>query len=44
MERPWLLFDETGKPACLFCASGKGSEPYNFEGETFIVAQEMKEI
>ncbi len=44
MERPWLLFDEKGKPAYLFCASGKGSNPYSFEGETFIVAQEMKDV
>ena len=44
MERPWLLFDEQGKPTYLFCASGKGPHPYSFEGETFIVAQEMKEI
>ena len=44
MERPWLLFDAQGKPIYLFCASGKGPNPYGFEGETFIVAQEMKEI
>ena len=44
MERPWLLFDEQGKPTYLFCASGKGPNPYGFEGETFIVAQEMKKI
>ncbi len=41
MERPWLLFDEEGKPTYLFCASGKGPDPYSFQGETFIVAQEM---
>jgi len=41
MERPWLLFDEAGKPCYLFCASGKGSNPYSFEGETFIVAQQV---
>lgn len=41
MERPWLLFDENGKPDWLFCASGKGPDPYSFQGETFIVAQKM---
>lgn len=43
MERPWILFDEDGKPSYLFCASGKGPNPYSFQGETFIVAQEMKQ-
>lgn len=41
MERPWILFDEDQKPVCLFCASGKGPNPYGFEGETFIVASQM---
>ncbi len=44
MERPWLLFDEKGNPSYLFCASGKGPDPYSFQGETFIVAQEMKAL
>lgn len=44
MERPWLLFDEQHKPIYLFCASGKGPDPYSFQGETFIVAQKMTEI
>ena len=44
MERPWLLFDEDGNPSYLFCASGKGPHPYGFEGETFIVAQEVKKL
>lgn len=44
MERPWLLFDEDGNPSYLFCASGKGPHPYSFEGETFIVAQEVKKL
>ena len=44
MERPWLIFDEQGKPDYLFCASGKGQDPYSFQGETFIVAQKMIEI
>lgn len=41
MERPWLLFDESGKPEYLFCASGAGENPYSFRGRTFVVAQEM---
>lgn len=43
LERPWLLFDEQQKPTYLFCASGNGPNPYSFEGETFIVAQEVTE-
>ena len=43
MERPWLLFDETGKPTYLFCASGAGPHPYSFEGKTFVVARKLKE-
>lgn len=41
MERPWILFDDTGKPDYLFCASGAGENPYSFQGRTFIVAQKM---
>ncbi len=41
MERPWILFNEAGEPDWLFCASGKGPNPYSFEGETFIVAQKF---
>ncbi len=41
MERPWVLFDEKGTPTHLFCASGAGSNPYSFEGRTFITAQEL---
>lgn len=37
LERPSLLFDEIGRPTHLFCASGYGKEPYDFEGNTFIV-------
>ena len=44
MERAWVLFDEDGKPQWLYNASGKGPNPYSFEGETFIVAQKMIEI
>lgn len=41
MERPWVLFDENGKPTHLFCASGAGSNPYSFQRRTFITAQEL---
>ena len=41
MERPWVLFDDNGKPTHLFCASGAGSDPYSFEGRTYIVVQEL---
>lgn len=37
LERPSLLFDEKGNPAYLFCASGNGSAPYQFEGKTYVV-------
>lgn len=42
MERPWVLFDEQGNPTHLFCASGAGSNPYSFEGRTFILAQKLQ--
>lgn len=42
-ERPSLLFDENGKPTHLFGASGNGTEPYQFEGETFIVCLKLEE-
>ena len=37
LERPSLLFDKKGQPAYLFCASGNGSAPYQFEGKTYVV-------
>lgn len=43
LERPSLLFDENGKPTHLFCASGYGSNPYDFEGNTFIVCMKLEE-
>lgn len=42
LERPSILFDENGTPTHLFCASGNGSNPYDFEGNTFIVCMELK--
>ena len=42
LERPSLLFDETGKPTHLFCASGNGTEPYIFDGNTFVVCMKLK--
>lgn len=44
MERTWVLFDEDGKPAYLFNASGAGSSPYSFEGKTYVVAQKFEKI
>ncbi len=42
LERPSLLFDQNGKPTHLFCASGYGSSPYNFEGNTFVVCMKLE--
>lgn len=44
LERPSILFDENGKPTHLFCASGDGSNPYNFETSTFIVCMKLEEV
>lgn len=41
MERPSLLLDAQGNPAYLFCASGYGTEPYSFEGNTFIICMKL---
>ena len=37
LERPGLLFDGQGRPTHLFCATGHGRQPYDFEGGTYIV-------
>lgn len=42
LERPSLLFDEEGNPTHIFCASGFGAQPYNFEGNTFIVCMKLE--
>ncbi len=42
LERPSLLFDEHGKPTHLFCASGNGQHPYDFQGNTFVVSMELE--
>lgn len=44
LERPSILFDENGKPTHLFCASGYGSNPYDFAGNTFIVCMKLEEV
>ena len=44
LERPSILFDENGKPTHLFCASGNASQPYDFEGNTFIVCMKLEEV
>ena len=38
LERPWILFDAKNRPARLFCATGNGSAPYAFEGNTYIIS------
>ena len=43
LERPSVLFDENGNPTHLFCASGNGSAPYDFQGNTFVLSMELKE-
>ena len=42
LERPSVLFDEEGNPTHIFCASGYGSIPYNFEGNTFITCLKLE--
>lgn len=41
LERPSILFDENGTPTYLFCASGNGPTPYDFQGNTFVVCIEL---
>ena len=42
LERPYLLFDESGKPTHLFCASGNASTPYDFRDNTFILCMTLE--
>lgn len=42
LERPSLIFDENGIPTHLFCASGYGPNPYDFDGNTFVVCMELQ--
>lgn len=42
LERPSILFDENGTPTHLFCASGNGAAPYDFQGNTFILCMELE--
>ena len=42
LERPSLLFDEDGNPTHIFCASGFGSAPFAFEGNTFVVCMNLE--
>ena len=44
LERPSILFDENVKPTHLFCASGDGGNPYNFETTTYIVCIKLEEV
>lgn len=41
LERPSVLFDENGTPTHLFCATGDGKEPYQFEGNTYVACVEL---
>lgn len=41
LERPSLLFNDSGEPAYLYCATGCGSAPYAFEGVTYIIGQRL---
>ncbi len=43
LERPSLLFDSCGRPTHLFCASGNGERPYQFDGNTFILCMPLEE-
>lgn len=43
LERPFILFDENGKPTHLFAASGEGKNPYCFEGETYVLCIKLEE-
>lgn len=43
LERPSLLFDEDGTPTHLFCATGDGSDPYAFQGVTYVVGMNLEE-
>ena len=42
LERPSLLFGESGEPVYLFCASGTGDAPYSFQGRTYIAAVKLQ--
>lgn len=42
LERPSLLFDDSGNPTHLFCASGDGTVPYEFTGDTFILCFKLE--
>ena len=41
LERPSVLFDENGEPTHMFFASGEGPNPYQFEGQTYIVCMKL---
>ncbi len=43
LERPWLLFDEAGRPTHLFCATGEGEKPYQFNGNTYILCMTLED-
>ena len=42
LERPSLLFNEAGEPTHIFCASGDGDQPYDFQGRTYVVCMKLE--
>lgn len=43
LERPSVIFDENGKPTHIFCATGVGKNPYEFDEGTYIVCLKLEE-
>ena len=43
LERPSLLMNEENKPTHIFCASGDGPHPYNFQGRTYVICMKLEE-
>ncbi|MBR1676734.1 MAG: glycoside hydrolase family protein [Clostridia bacterium] len=43
LERPYVLFDENGKPTHIFCATGEGRSPYAFEGTSYVLCMKLEE-
>ncbi|MBQ4622942.1 MAG: glycoside hydrolase family protein [Clostridia bacterium] len=41
LERPSVLFDESGCPTHLFCATGSAKTPYAFTGNTFVACLKL---
>lgn len=41
LERPSLLFDKTGNPTHIFCATGEADRPYEFKNGTSIICMKL---